>query len=508
MPFESDQILDDPLFQALISTAVDGIVVIDAHGLVQVYNAACERLFGYRPEEIIGRNVKLLMPNPYHAEHDGYLANYRNTGKKQIIGIGREVVGQRKDLTTFPMYLSVGEGELNSRRIFVGIIHDLTQRNLADDAVKEREARMRSILDTVPDAIVLIDEQGTVESFSSAATRLFGYSSEDVVGRNVKMLMPTPYREQHDGYLAHYRDTGERRVIGKGRIVVGMRRDGSTFPMELAVGEVTGGKRRMFTGFVRDLTERHGTELRLQELQSELLHASRLSAMGQMSAALAHELNQPLAAIMNYVKAARRLLATAGDESKAVTSAREAVGHAGEQILRAGAIIQRLRDFVEKRDHERTSESLNKTVEEAIALGFVGAAHSNIKVDLQLDPTTPMVVIDKIQIQQVLINLIRNAMEAMAGAPTRILTLATGFESEAFAQVIIRDTGPGLSPEVMMKLFQPFVTTKDKGMGIGLTISQSIIEAHGGQLSVLKDDIPGAAFRILLPAVRASAGSD
>jgi two-component system sensor kinase FixL len=269
--------------------------------------------------------------------------------------------------------------------------------------------------------------------------------------------------------------------------------------MELAVGEVLGGKRRLFTGFVRDLTERHGTEKRLQELQSELLHVSRLSAMGQMSAAIAHELNQPLTAIMNYVKATHRLLETSGDTSRATMSAKDAVEKAAGQAIRAGAIIQRLRDFVEKREIERMDESLNKTVEEAIALGFVGAAHSNVKVKLQLNPSIPPVMIDRIQIQQVLINLIRNSIEAMADSPTRDLTITTGFEEPGFAHVIVRDTGPGLPPQVLAKLFQPFVTTKDKGMGIGLMISQSIVDAHGGNISALQDGNVGAAFRIILP---------
>ena len=490
---------NDQLFDALIATAVDGIVVINAAGIIQVYNQACERLFGYASDEVVGRNVKLLMPPPFHQEHDGYLANYRNTHERKIIGIGREVVGQRKDGSTFPMYLSVGEGDIGGRKIFVGIIHDLTAQKQADDAVKEREARLRSILDTVPDAIIIIDEQGSIVSFSAAASRLFGYDPAEVTGRNVRMLMPSPYREQHDGYLTHYRDTGEKRIIGKGRIVVGQRRDGSTFPMELAVGEVTGGARRLFTGFVRDITERRGTEQRLQELQSELLHVSRLSAMGQMSAAIAHELNQPLTAILNYITAAQCLIGASGHVDDKLQSAQEATEKAAEQTARAGAIIQRLRQFVEKRHSERTFENLNKIVEESIALAFVGAAHANVKVKLDLDPRLPAIQVDRIQIQQVLINLLKNSIEAMAGVEKRELTVATGPDEPGSLQITIRDTGPGLSPEVMVKLFQPFVTTKATGMGIGLTICQSIVEAHGGHIFVLEDGLPGAGFRIHLP---------
>ena len=177
-----------------------------------------------------------------------------------------------------------------------------------DDA-EARAAHLASILDSIPDAMIVIDEHGLIQSFSSAAERLFGHTAADALGKNVKMLMPSPYREDHDGYLDRYMRTGERRIIGIGRVVVGQRHDGSTFPMELAVGEMHVRDRRFFTGFIRDLTERQQTEARLQELQSELVHMSRLTAMGEMASALAHELNQPLSAIANYMKGSRRLLA-------------------------------------------------------------------------------------------------------------------------------------------------------------------------------------------------------
>lgn len=489
----------DTLARALIATAVDGIIVIDANGIVQVYNAACKKLFGYNPEEVIGKNVKMLMPEPYHAEHDGYLQNYHITGEKQIIGIGREVVGRRNDGSTFAMYLSVGEGRIHERQIFVGIIHDLTEQKEAEAAVREREARLRSILDTVPDAIITIDEKGIIESFSLAASRLFGYEPPEVVGKNVKVLMPPPYRDQHDGYLEHYGRTGERRIIGKGRIVVGLRRDGSTFPMELAVGEVHGGERRLFTGFVRDITERQDTEHRLQELQTELLHVSRLSAMGQMTAAIAHELNQPLTAITNYVKAARRTLDSRETDPHAIVRAQDMIDKAAVQTLRAGGIIRNLRDFVEKRDANRTPENLSKVIEEALALAFVGAADKNVKLKLNLDSTLPPVLIDKIQIQQVLINLIRNSIEAMLAVQKRELLLATGHGDPGFANVTVRDTGPGLPPHISSRLFEPFQTTKDRGMGIGLTICQSIVDAHGGKIWLLQDMPSGTGFRFRLP---------
>lgn len=490
---------NDALFGALIDTAVDGIIVVNDQGSIQIYNAACHKLFGYAPQEVIGRNVKMLMPPPYHDEHDNYLSHYRQTGEKKVIGIGREVSGRRKDGTVFPMYLSVGEGDADGKRFFIGIIHDQTEQKKAEAAVLEREARLRSILDTVPDAIIVIDENGLIESFSPAATRLFGYDAAVVVGQNVKILMPQPYRGQHDSYLDHYKRTGEKKVIGIGRIVVGQRRDGSTFPMELAVGEMVAGGRRLFTGFVRDLTEHQGTEQRLQELQAELLHVSRLSAMGQMTAGLAHEMNQPLTAIANYVSAARRVLSPiVGLSPDIVGRAQDIMEKAANQAVRAGGIIRKLRDFVEKRESHRQAEDLNKVVEEAIALGFVGTADANVKIRLDLDPSLPPAWMDKIQMQQVLINLIRNAIDAMAESERRELSLATGPDGDGFVRVVVSDTGPGLAPAVRARLFQPFVTTKDKGMGVGLAICQSIVEGLGGSIVPLDPPL-GAAFQVRLP---------
>ena len=484
------------LFRALLATAVDGIVVIDPLGTISIFNAACEKLFGYRPEEVLGKNVKMLMPAPYHEEHDGYLARYRKTGERRIIGIGRDVVGRRKDGSTFPMYLSVGEGTLKGEAIFVGIIRDLTVVREAEDALREREARIRSILQTVPDAIITIDETGIIQSFSAAATRLFGYAAQDVIGQNVKVLMPSPYHEEHDGYIARYKETGEKRVIGIGRVVVGRRQDGSTFPMELAVGEAWIGDRRLFPGFVRDITESQGTKQRLQQMQAELLHVSRLSAMGQMASALAHELNQPLTAIVNYVRAATRMVQEV-DTPRAKRIA-EIMEKAHAQTTRAGEIIRRLRDFVEKRQTVRVHENLNKVVEEAIALGLVGFAQGNVKVNLKLDPAMAPVPMDKVQIQQVLINLIRNAIEAMHDVTRPVLQITT-LSGQDGLEVSVSDNGPGLPDDVAARLFQPFVTTKQTGMGVGLTICQSIIEGHGGRMWYVPNESGGACFRFRLP---------
>jgi two-component system sensor kinase FixL len=362
-----------------------------------------------------------------------------------------------------------------------------------------REAHLRSILDTIPDAMIVIDERGIMQSFSSAASRLFGYTAGDVLGKNIKMLMPSPYREGHDGYLERYLRTGERRIIGIGRVVVGERRNGSTFPMELSVGEMNSANGRFFTGFIRDLTERQRTEARLQELQTELVHISRLTAMGEMASALAHELNQPLSAIANYMKGSRRLLEGRSDEDSVVI--RDAMEKAAEQSLRAGQIIRRLRDFVARGETERRIESVKKLVEEASALALVGAKEQGIRVRFQIDAAHDLVLVDKVQIQQVMLNLIRNAMEAMEHSARRELLIASRSPDGELVEVSIGDSGAGIAPEISAQLFQPFVTTKRYGMGVGLSISRSIVESHGGQIAVEPNQGGGTVFRFTMPGV-------
>lgn len=370
------------------------------------------------------------------------------------------------------------------------------------DALQEREARLRSILETAPDAIIVIDERGIIESYSSAAERLFGFTAAEAIGQNVSILMPSPYRERHDAYVQHYLKTGERRIIGIGRVVVGQRRDGTTFPMELAVGEVVVSGKRLFTGFIRDLTERQLTESRMQELQTELLHMSRLSDVGQMASAIAHELNQPLTAILNYVQAVRRLLRRSN--VTVPENALDAMDKAVSQATRASEIVRNLRSFIQKGDSERRIDDLNKVVGEATALALVGAKETGISVRLELSAEPLLAFIDRVQIQQVVFNLVRNSIEAMMEydpprelrVSTRTSALPTG---DMAGEVSIWDTGPGLAPEVQAQLFQPFITTKEKGMGLGLSICRSIVDAHGGRLTVTPNPDRGVTFNFTVP---------
>src|SRR5246500_381274 len=358
-----------------------------------------------------------------------------------------------------------------------------------------RQAQLQSILDTVPEAMIVIDERGIMRSFSAAAERLFGWTAAEAIGQNVSILMPQPYRREHDGYLDRYRTTRERRIIGIGRIVVGERKDGSTFPMELAVGEARVGRERYFTGFVRDLTERRTQERRMQDLQSELVHVSRLTAMGEMASSLAHELNQPLSAITSYMRGAATLLKADCIDTDRV---RDALERSADQALRAGDIIKRLREFVAKGEIQQTLENPGILLEEAAALALVGAREQGVRVSLRCDRELPDIVVDKIQIQQVAHNLIRNAVEAMETTSRRDLAIRVTRRDES-ALFSIADTGTGISPEIAKYLFQPFVTSKANGMGVGLSICRTIIEAHGGRISAAANEGGGTIFEFTVP---------
>ncbi len=373
---------------------------------------------------------------------------------------------------------------------------DGPERRAVEQALEVAEGRLRSIMRTVPDAMILIDQRGLIEALSTTAEQLFGYAADEVKGKNVSMFMPRPHRELHDGYLERYLATGERHIIGIGRIVVGQRKDGTTFPMHLTVGEMRSGDRHYFTGFIRDLTDQQLTEARLRELQDEVTHMSRFTALGEMASTLAHEINQPLTAINNYLRGCHRLAQRL--EGEPVAALQDALSKAGDQALRAGQIIRRLREFVARGDSERQTENLPKLIEDASTLALVGARENAITVSFRLDPRAEHVLVDRIQIQQVLVNLIRNAFEIlMESAGQRDLSVETQLMDDT-VQVSVADSGAGLAPEVRANLFQPFVTTKQKGMGLGLSICRTIVEAHGGKIWVDERPGGGTIFRFTL----------
>nr|8A7F_A Chain A, Putative Sensory box protein,Sensor protein FixL [synthetic construct]8A7F_B Chain B, Putative Sensory box protein,Sensor protein FixL [synthetic construct]8A7H_A Chain A, Putative Sensory box protein,Sensor protein FixL [synthetic construct]8A7H_B Chain B, Putative Sensory box protein,Sensor protein FixL [synthetic construct] len=349
------------------------------------------------------------------------------------------------------------------------------------------------------DGIVVAEQEGNESILiyvNPAFERLTGYCADDILYQDCRFLQGEDHDQPGRAII--------REAIREGRpccqVLRNYRKDGSLFWNELSITPVHNEADQLtyYIGIQRDVTEHQQTQARLQELQSELVHVSRLSAMGEMASALAHELNQPLAAISNYMKGSRRLLAGSSDPN--TPKVESALDRAAEQALRAGQIIRRLRDFVARGESEKRVESLSKLIEEAGALGLAGAREQNVQLRFSLDPGADLVLADRVQIQQVLVNLFRNALEAMAQSQRRELVVTNTPAADDMIEVEVSDTGSGFQDDVIPNLFQTFFTTKDTGMGVGLSISRSIIEAHGGRMWAESNASGGATFRFTLPA--------
>ncbi|HAE94363.1 PAS domain-containing sensor histidine kinase [Hyphomonas atlantica] len=354
---------------------------------------------------------------------------------------------------------------------------------------------LSSILQSVPDAMIVIDDRGIIMAFSRAAETLFGYKSEDVVGENIKCLMTDTDQSHHDQYIRNYLTTGERQIIGIGRIVEARLANGDSIPVELKIGEANIGERKLFTGFIRDITEKQANVHRIGELQAELSNFSRLSAVGTMASAMAHELNQPLTAVANYLEAARDMLDDPSPDNLAMVQ--EAMAAAAEQSIRAGQIVRRLRDYVSRGELDLRPFPLKEIIDDAVTIAKVGIDGPLARVVLRLDDPDVKVMADRLQLRQVFANLVRNAIEALAETENPQVWIH-GRQAGEEIIVEVRDNGPGLSEDLLHSPFEAFQTTKATGMGLGLSICQTIVEAHGSSIQVASEPGTGACFTFTL----------
>jgi PAS domain S-box-containing protein len=492
------QLHEQSRLRAVVDTAVDGVIVIDAYGKVLMFNPACERLFGYRAEDVLGENVKMLMPEPYQSGHDAYLRNYRDGGEPKIIGIGREVLGRKRNGATFPMDLSVGEALEEGEPIFIGIIRDLTERKAAEKALRESAERTRAVVETAVDGVILIDAFGNVLVFNPACERLFGYAAREVVGQNVRMLMPPPYRQGHDSYIANYRRTGEAKIIGIGREVTGLRKDGSMFPMDLSVGEAKQEGESIFVGVIHDLSSRKRTE-------EQLAQAQKMETVGQLSGGIAHDFNNLLTVILGNAEALALRL-----------KAREDLRHLADNIAnaaeRGAQLTQRLLAFSRRQMLQPTAVDCNALVDTMQVL-----LHRTLREDIDLRVRTAahpvFALVDLAQLESAILNLALNAQDAMPRGGTLTLAIeeieldadslspAGDVRAGRYVSIGVTDDGTGMNSDTLARVFEPFFTTKEvgKGSGLGLSMVYGFVKQSNGHVTIYSELGLGTSVRLYLP---------
>ncbi len=475
------------LLEILLDNVVEGVITIDERGVVESFSRKAEELFGYRAAEVIGRNVSLLMPPEEGARHDGYLRHYLETGQARIIGIGREVEGQRQDGSRLQLWLTVTEVRVGRRRLFTGLVRDISALKRAEAALQDRTRRLRAVFETAVDGIITIDDRGGIDSMNPAAESIFGYRADEVVGRNVTCLMPEPYAAQHDGYLRRYLQTGERKVIGIGRVVEGLRRDGSTFPLELAVSEMQVGGRRMFTGIVRDISER----VKIERLKNEFVST------------VSHELRTPLTSIRGALG-----LLLGGAVGEVPPKVRQMLALAERNCERLTLLINDILDL-EKIESGRMafrfgSVDLGELVTQACEAHQGFADRHGITLRVDIGSNDRRVSGDPDRLQQVLANLLSNATKFSPDGGVVEVVLARRDDA---LRISVRDHGEGVPEAFRERIFGRFAQadssdTRGKGgTGLGLNISRAIVERHGGRIGFDSVEGQGATFYFELPVI-------
>ena len=469
---------------AVFRTSVDGIIVIDTGGLIESFNPGAEHMFGYPESEVLGRNVSMLMPSPDHDRHDSYLQRYLASGDPKIIGIGREVAGRRRDGSTFPLHLSVGEMTLGGARKFTGMLHDLSRRASLEAQLRASDAKWQAVIESAVDGIIVIDEHGRVEALNPAAVRLFDYPETEVIGRNVSMLMPSPFREEHDRYLSRYLATGDAKIIGIGREVTGRKRDGSTFPLHLSVGEVTIAGARRFTGILHDLSSRVQMEERLREQNA-------LARLGEMASVLAHEIKNPLAGIRGVVQIISRRM-TPGSTDQTMMN---------EIVSRIDALDGMMKDLlVFARPPQPKLHSLDVFPLVQLTAALIRQGDEMRDLDVQVTGAAPPIRGDAEMLKMVFQNLLINGAHATKGKGTIRVDVSV---IEDACSIVFSDNGPGIPADVRAKIFTPFFTTKSRGTGLGLPTAKRFVEAHNGHISVECPASGGTAVHVRLPLTAA-----
>jgi two-component system sensor kinase FixL len=511
MPYKKNDPLENASrLQAIIENAIDGIITIDTSGIIESVNPAAAKIFGYNPDELIGRNINMLMPEPDHSNHDQYISNYLRTGHAKIIGIGREVIGKKKDGTTFPFLLGISEVQLENKKIFTGIIHDITQIKKAETALRESESRITSIVNTAVDGIITINERGLIEMMNPSSLKMFGYeNAEELLGKNISVLMPEPDKSQHDGYMENYHRTGKKKIIGIGREVTGLRKDGTTFPFVLSVSEMLIDGRRVYNGFVHDITEQKLNEERLRRYASELQRSNlELQDFAYVSS---HDLQEPLRKIQAFgdrlkSKETEQLTEQGKDYVDRMLNAASRMQKLINDLLSFSRVTSQAQPFVKV--------DLNQIAKEV--LSDLEITIEKNKVKIYIDPL-PLLEADPTQMRQLFQNLISNAIKfrkedlnpEIKISSERIQKKAhmTATPGDEIIELYFEDNGIGFDEKYLDKIFNIFQRLEGQryeGSGIGLAICRKIAIRHGGNITAISQPDKGAKFIVTLATKQVS----
>ncbi|SEP65733.1 two-component system, LuxR family, sensor kinase FixL [Solimonas aquatica] len=495
-------IAGDPL-RALLDAAVDAIILIDTRGRIIRFSNSAERLFGYRAEEVQGQNIGMLMPAPDANRHDAYMERYASTGERRIIGIGREVQARDRAGRVFPVDLSVGEYVSGNVHGFVGIIRDISERKRHEAQLRQNTEELRLIFEYAPTAMLITDLRGMILRANRACAELFGYQIAAMLGGAHQSLVFAEDRENAAELLADLLEqSGECRCELRY-----CRRDGSVMHTMLysAVATDAQGQQQFVISEIVDRTALLAANREAETLRARLTHATRVGQLGEMVSGIAHEVNQPLTAIANYASACRRLLQSGRATPEDLVAPMDKIA---AQAERAGQVIRGLRNLARRQDGQRTQLDLNALVGEIMPLVEFESRQAGILLRTHLHQALPPVSADGVQIQQVVLNLIRNALEAMSEQRHgEVIDIETDIPEPGYVEVRVSDRGPGISPQAASRLFEPFYTTKQQGMGLGLSICQSIAHAHGGLLSYYRNEFRGATFALRLPQAEPNKGN-
>jgi two-component system, LuxR family, sensor kinase FixL len=488
--------------QAIIDSAIDGIITINELGIIESANPAAARIFGYSGNELVGKNVNILMPEPDHGAHDLYLKNYHTTSIRKIIGIGREVTGKKKNGELFPIQLGISEIKLDNKTIYSGIIHDLTRIKDTENALSESENRINAIINSAVDGIISITERGIILSVNPSAAKIFEYSESELLGKTINMLMPEPDRSYHDQYMENYHRTGVKKIIGIGREVIGLKRSGSVFPFFLSVSEVYISGNRIYTGFVHDITEQKLNEEKLKRYAEDLERSNQ--ELQNFAYVSSHDLQEPLRKIQAFgdrlkMKEFEKLSDQGKDYIDRMLNASFRMQNLINDLLTFSRVTSKAKPF-EKVD-------LNQILNDVLNDLEILTEKSGALIEAE---QLPVIEADSTQMRQLFQNLISNAIKFKKEDEAPQINISfqrfspsggVGIEDEDFIELYIRDNGIGFDEKYLDKIFNIFQRLegrKYEGSGIGLSICRKIAIRHGGHISAKSEIGKGSIFIVKL----------